>query len=74
MAWAGPSHDFWLWLGPALEKAKAGSGQAKASGFWAKPGRNITRRNCRCDGLLHDEDEREGNLNLDFLDLQLLSS
>jgi hypothetical protein len=34
----GPSHEWRLWLGPALEKAKAGSGQAKATAFgpsWA---------------------------------------
>jgi len=22
-AWAGPSHEWWLWLGPSLEQAKA---------------------------------------------------
>ena len=32
-AWAGPSREWRLWLGPALEKAKAGSGQAKAAAF-----------------------------------------
>jgi hypothetical protein len=29
----GPSREWRLWLGPALEKAKAASGQAKAAAF-----------------------------------------
>jgi hypothetical protein len=34
-AWArpGPSHEWWLWLGPSPEQAKAASGQAKAGAF-----------------------------------------
>jgi hypothetical protein len=29
----GPSCEWWLWLGPSLEQAKAASGQAKAGAF-----------------------------------------
>ena len=38
----GPSREWWLWLGPALKKAKAGSGQAKATAFGPSQARQIT--------------------------------
>ena len=40
--WLGPSHEWQLWLGPALEKAKAASGQAKAGAFGPSQARQIT--------------------------------
>jgi hypothetical protein len=64
-----PSQSQCLWLGLEYREAKATSGQAKASGFQAKPSQNKTNHNISLDNLmLHQKGDKVYGL-LNVMDL-----